>query len=54
MYQIIKSCVPKFHIEGEELNTLIKISLTTPATGAGTSIEALSPSTLMIEKVEND
>ena len=29
--------------------TLIKISLTTPATGAGTSIEALSPSTLMID-----
>ena len=29
--------------------TLIKISFTTPATGAGTSIEALSPSTLMID-----
>ena len=29
--------------------TLIKISLTTPATGAGTSIDALSPSTLMID-----
>ena len=29
--------------------TLIKISFTTPATGAGTSIDALSPSTLMID-----
>ena len=29
--------------------TLIKISLTTPATGVGTSIDALSPSTLMID-----
>ena len=29
--------------------TLIKISFTTPAIGAGTSIEALSPSTLMID-----
>ena len=29
--------------------TLIKISFTMPATGAGTSIDALSPSTLMID-----
>ena len=29
--------------------TLIKISFTTPATGVGTSIDALSPSTLMID-----
>ena len=29
--------------------TLTKISFTTPASGAGTSIEALSPSTLMID-----
>ena len=29
--------------------TLIKISFTTPAIGAGTSIDALSPSTLMID-----
>ena len=29
--------------------TLTKTSLTTPASGAGTSIEALSPSTLMID-----
>ena len=29
--------------------TLIKISLTTPATGAGTSIDALSPSTLIMD-----
>ena len=29
--------------------TLIKISFTTPATGAGTSIDALSPSTLIID-----
>ena len=29
--------------------TLTKTSFTTPASGAGTSIEALSPSTLMID-----
>ncbi len=29
--------------------TFTKISFTTPASGAGTSIEALSPSTLMID-----
>ncbi len=29
--------------------TFTKTSLTTPASGAGTSIEALSPSTLMID-----
>ena len=29
--------------------TLTKTSLTTPASGAGTSIEALSPSTLIID-----